>query len=61
MTPMKEKSTVQFECDVILEDGDDFQDAVSNIDIPEGGDNNSIYCENTFEVHAVYDRDREGA
>jgi hypothetical protein len=42
--------TVQFECDVVLEEGDDYQDAISNIDIPEGGRNGSVYCENSFDI-----------
>ena len=41
---------VTFECDVVLEPGDDWHDALSNIDIPEGGRNNSVYCEDSFEV-----------
>lgn len=46
--------TVQFECDVVVEEGDDFQDAISNIDIPEGGSNDSVYCEGTFEIHETH-------
>jgi hypothetical protein len=42
--------TVTLECDMEVKEGDDFQDAISNIDIPEGGSNNSVYCENTFRV-----------
>jgi len=46
--------TVKFECDVVLPEGGvdegSFQDAISDIDIPEGGRNGSVYCEDSFEV-----------
>lgn len=42
--------TVTLECNVVIEEGDDFQDAISNIDIPEGGSNGSVYCEGTFKI-----------
>lgn len=41
---------VTFECDVELKAGHDWGDTLSNIDIPEGGSNGSVYCENTFEI-----------
>lgn len=46
--------TVTFECDIYAGEDEDEQDAVSNIDIPEGGQNNSVYCENTFDVIEVH-------
>lgn len=46
--------TVTFECDVVLDDDctdeGSFQDAISDIDIPEGGRNGSVYCENSFDI-----------
>jgi len=42
--------TVTLECDVLLDPEEDWQDALSNIDIPEGGSNNSVYCEGTFKI-----------
>lgn len=42
--------TVTMECDVVVKEGEDFQDAISNIDVPEGGQNNSVYCEGSFEI-----------
>jgi len=44
---------VTFECEVEWEDGEDEQDAVSNIDIPEGGANGSVYCGDSFTVLIV--------
>ena len=46
--------SVKFECDVVIEDGEDEQDALSNIDIPEGGKNGSVYCEDSFEVVEIH-------
>lgn len=53
---------VMFECDVDIPDGCEdeasFQDAISDIDIPEGGRNGSVYCEDSFEIvdtHEVED------
>jgi hypothetical protein len=48
-----------FECDVVVEDDDDFQDAISNIDIPEGGRNGSVYCEDTFDIIEIHDTEDE--
>jgi hypothetical protein len=46
--------TATFECDVMLpegcEDEGSFQDAISDIDIPEGGKNGSVYCEDSFGI-----------
>jgi len=39
--------TVTLECNVEI--GAD-EDAISNIDIPEGGSNGSVYCEGTFKI-----------
>lgn len=45
---------VTYECEVTLPEGCDdegsFQDAISDIDIPEGGSNRSEYCEGSFEI-----------
>jgi hypothetical protein len=41
---------VTYECDVTLEAGDHWADSLSDIDIPEGGQNGSVYCEDTFEI-----------
>lgn len=46
--------TVTYECDIYISDDEPEQDAISNIDIPEGGVNNSVYCENTFDVIEVH-------
>ena len=45
---------VTFECDVAWEEGEDEQDAISGIDIPEGGSNGSVYCENSFKIIEVH-------
>ena len=42
--------TVTFECDVTVGPDDDWQDAISGIDIPDGGSNGSVYCEGTFKI-----------
>jgi len=49
--------SVTFECDVLVEDGEDEQDAISNIDIPEGGRNGSVYCEDSFEILEIHNRE----
>ena len=51
--------TVTFECDIYIGDDEDEQDAISNIDIPEGGINDSVYCENTFDIIEVHYPDEE--
>ena len=51
--------TVTFECDVTVGTDDDYQDAISNIDIPEGGSNGSIYCENSFKLGEVYNPEED--
>jgi len=45
---------VTFECDVAWEEGEDEQDAISGIDIPEGGSNGSVYCEGSFRIVEVH-------
>lgn len=45
---------VKFECDVVLDADDHWQDKLSDIDIPEGGQNRSVYCEDSFEI-VMYD------
>lgn len=57
--------SVKFECDVVLPDGCEdeasFNDALTDIDIPEGGRNGSVYCEGSFEVDVVHDtEDKDG-
>jgi hypothetical protein len=47
--------SVTYECDVPVEDGQDIQDAIQDIDIPEGGKNDSVYCLDSFDVVEVYD------
>lgn len=49
----KVRYTCEFEATVAYGVDDDVQDAVSDIDIPEGGANNSQYQENTFNVISV--------
>ncbi len=50
-----------FECEVELPDGwdqDTLDDAVCDIDIPEGGKNGSVYCEGSFQtVEIPYEED----
>jgi hypothetical protein len=41
--------TVTFECTIEAEAGN-LDDAISNIDIPEGGANDSEYCQGSFSV-----------
>lgn len=47
--------TVQYLCTVEAEDDDALQDAVSNIDIPEGGANGSAYLAGSFEAHEIHE------
>jgi len=42
--------TVTLECDVEIGADDHWEDTISNIDIPEGGSNHSVYCEGTFKI-----------
>jgi len=49
----KVRYTCEFEASVAYGVDDDPQDAVCDIDIPEGGKNNSRYLENTFNVISV--------
>ena len=49
----KVRYTCEFEATVSYGVDDDVQDAVSDIDIPEGGSNDSRYQENTFSVISV--------
>lgn len=47
--------TATFECEIEFDpETEDEQDAISNIDIPEGGINTSIYCENSFDIIEVH-------
>lgn len=55
--------TATFECDVVLPDGCEDEaslaDATSDIDIPEGGKNGSVYCENTFDIIEIHNPEDE--
>lgn len=48
--------TATFECDVEVEDGQNTDDALTAIDIPEGGENASVYCQGSFQVVEVVKR-----
>lgn len=48
--------SVRFECEIDLEIYT-LDDALSDIDIPEGGGNNSVYCEGSFEVVTEFEED----
>lgn len=41
---------VTYACSMKVAPGEDFQDSISDIDIPEGGKNGSIYSPNTFQI-----------
>ena len=47
--------TVTYECDVVWGGGESREDAIRDIDIPEGGANASVYCEGSFDVVEVHD------
>ena len=49
--------TVKFECDVVLEPDDHWEDKLSDIDIPEGGSNGSVYCEDSFSIETYAHED----
>ena len=51
--------TVKFECDVVLDGDDHWEDKISDIDIPEGGQNGSVYCEDTFRIETYAHEDEE--
>ena len=42
--------SVEYECELDISPEEDVTDRISNIDIPEGGCNNSRYVANSFEV-----------
>jgi len=46
----KVRYTVQFVATVVVEAGQDREDAFNDIDIPEGGNNRSQYETDTFEI-----------
>jgi hypothetical protein len=41
---------VKFECEVVLDADDHWEDKLSDIDVPEGGENNSTYCQDSFKI-----------
>ena len=41
---------VTFKGTVTLEDGEELSDVIANMDIPEGGVNNSVYQQDSFEL-----------
>ena len=47
--------TVNFVCEIEVKDDDVLDDVIADIEIPEGGRNNSQYCENTFNVLSIED------
>ena len=50
---------VKFECDVVLDADDHWEDKLSDIDIPEGGQNGSVYCEDSFKIVDYQEPDDE--
>ena len=42
--------TVEYECELEVSPEEDLEDRISDIDIPEGGRDNSRYVTNSFEV-----------
>lgn len=42
--------SVEYECELDISPEEDVADRISDIDIPEGGYNNSRYVANSFEV-----------
>lgn len=52
--------TADFKCEIEVPytaTHDDIQDALANIDIPEGGNDGSTYVENTFDIRDYYTLD----
>lgn len=50
MTKITVRYSVEYECEIDISSEDNAEDCISNIDIPEGGSNNSRYVANSFEV-----------
>ena len=49
--------SVVYACDLDVPEGESVEDALADIDIPEGGQNNSEYRINTFKILQVSDAD----
>lgn len=49
--------SVVYTCDLDVSEGDSVEDAISNIDIPQGGQNNSEYRPNTVKILQISDAD----
>ena len=50
--------SVSFECTINAPNPDELGDAISNINIPEGGANGSVYCEGSFSVTETVECDK---
>ena len=50
MSTMNVRYFVEYECELEVSPEDNIDDRLSDIDIPEGGNNNSKYVANTFKV-----------
>lgn len=51
--------SVRLKAEIEVADGDDLMDTIRDIDIPEGGNNDSQYVESSFEVVSVKRKSEE--
>ena len=48
MSKVTVRYTVEYECELEVSSEEDLEDRISDIDIPEGGHNNSRYVSDSF-------------